>query len=598
MHNTGIRRLKLATAALLALFLAACGSAPVSLPDRPGLPEAPAGQEITPLPEEGGDLPPAAYREDPLFAPVRAALTRGDWVAATLALPQPRLTGVAPAPAAEEEPDLAPWLTYYRARIALVRGDLAAYRGELQALGTPAGEALQRELLWHRLQRSLLAGDHRNSADLAYALYRAGGHPALSVEACETLLWQAVQSLAGPPAGSPPWRSWWTLSEAARLPSGREAVSALETWMGRHPEHPVLARAELLLSAALDDAQLESIALLIPLSGPLERAGDGIVSGALAAYFAQDNNRASVDILDSRRFQSMSDARDQALSQGADVLLGPLGKRQVAQLLAAQPQSIPLITLNRPETGEAIAAGTALQLSLAPEDEARQIAQRAHAAGARRALLVRPAGAWGERMERALLSGWRPIGGQLAARAEYGNPSTYSPVLEEALQLDRSAARSREMRQLFGESVESQGRRRQDLDVIFLLTRSADEARALKPLINYHYAGELPVYALSTADDGRAGLAASSDLEGLRLPVMPWRIGAAPPGLAAGGDAFASLHALGVDAYTLARLSHRLSSGLGLRYRGFTADLGVSADGVLLRELPMAEFDRGEITAR
>jgi outer membrane PBP1 activator LpoA protein len=368
--------------------------------------------------------------------------------------------------------------------------------------------------------------------------------------------------------------------------------------MGRHPEHPVLSRAELLLSAALDDAQLQSIALLTPLSGPLEQAGDAIASGVLAAYFAEDENRLSVDILDSRRFQRMSDARDQALSQGADVLLGPLGKRQVAELLAAQPQSIPLITLNRPESGEAIAAGTALQLSLAPEDEARQIAQRAYAAGARRALLVRPAGVWGERMEDALLSAWQPVGGQLAARAEYGNPSTHSPVLEAALQLDRSAARSRELSQLFGESVESRGRRRQDLDVIFLLAKSADEARALKPLIDYHYAGDLPVYALSTADDGRAGLAATRDLEGLRLPVMPWRIGAAPPGLVSGGDAFAALHALGVDAYTLARLGHRLGSGQGLRYRGYTGDLGVAADGVLLRALPMAEFDRGELRAR
>jgi outer membrane PBP1 activator LpoA protein len=587
------RLIQLLPPTLLPLLLVACGTMPEPLPDRRGPAQAEVEAPAEPGPGDDlrppGDVPPQSA--DPLFQPVADALARGDWLGATLAMP---------TPAAEPDPDTAAWMSFYRARIAHTRGHLADADAELAALSATAlPETLQRALLAHRLQQARLSADAGAVADLSLALWQAGGYGEFSPRLCEALLWSAAQAVETAPRNEPEgWYSWWTLARAADIASGQAAAAALERWLGEHPGHPARWRGERLLQGALLDASVSRAAMLLPLSGPLERAGDAVHQGALAEYFAAEDGLQRIDLFDSRRFNTVTDAYRQAVAEGAEVTIGPLGKRQVGELLASDLLGGPVVTLNRPETALVAGEGVALQLSLAPEDEAQQIARRAWAGGARRALLLRPEGVWGERMERALLTQWAALGGRVAARAVYGNPATHSQALESALDLEDSARRSREVRDLFGAAVETQGRRRDDIGVVFLLAKSSEEARSLRPLLNYHYAGDLPVYALSTADAGDDNTAANRDLEDVRLPVMPWRIGNKPPGLASAPGAYAALHALGADALAVARRSHRLASGADLHYRGFTARLAVDSDGALLRELPMAEFDRGRLQPR
>ena len=192
---------------------------------------------------------------------------------------------------------------------------------------------------------------------------------------------------------------------------------------------------------------------------------------------------------------------------------------------------------------------------------------------------------------------WEALGGQVPAFARYAAAASHSNTIRDALALDESAGRSTALRPLFDDLVSS-GRRRQDLDAIFLLARNGEDARALKPLIDYHYAGDLPVYALSSADSGGADPARDRDLEGLRLLVMPWRLAPATvPGLAAeGGSSYDALHALGVDAYRIARRWWQVHSEASPLVAGLTAELHSDADGVLRRSLTPAEFARGVLT--
>jgi outer membrane PBP1 activator LpoA protein len=55
---------------------------------------------------------------------------------------------------------------------------------------------------------------------------------------------------------------------------------------------------------------------------------------------------------------------------------------------------------------------------------------------------------------------------------------------------------------------------------------------------------------------------------------------------------------MGADAWSLTLRQHRLSAAAGLRYRGYTALFSADDQGVLLRELPMAEFDGGQLRRR
>lgn len=614
--------------ALIAL-LNACGTAPERAPTRPGYG---TGAIITEEPDESEDLIPTAPVEldtdQYLFSNVEAALQAGDWMAATLAMPRPAPQDATEEPNANQvdtDPQTATaespldtnngiqlWTEFYEARIAWVKGDLESHSALLASLtASPGGrsQALNVEILKHRLKLATLAGNAPQQVQLAHTLLAYSGLDPAVYASFEATLWRATQRLNPQQrdnfaATSPAARGWAYLAAASQLRDPMEAGASLTAWIAQYPEHPGLARATALRNGALNDAGSQQIALLLPLSGPLASAGDAVSRGFIAAHYAQANSSLSIDIIDSRRFTNVSDGYRFAQERGAQVIVGPLGKRQVGELLARDELSTPLLTLNRSEgalANELIARHTVLQLSLSPEDEARVLAEKAYAAGHRRALMVRPEGVWGERMHDAFSARWQQLGGALPSHAIYGKPSTHSDSLRNALALDASAQRGSSVRALFRERVETVGRRRGDLDAVILLSKSSEEARALKPMLNYHYAGDLDVYALSTVDSGSNDSNVNRDLNGVKLLAMPWRIDSeTPPGIDTNSNtgSFAALHTLGVDAYRIARQWWRISSEARPTYRGLTADLTPdSDDGELQRELPLSEFDRGSLRA-
>lgn len=564
--------------------------------------------------------------DEGLFAAVREALAAGDWMSAELALPLasshlegPRdgadapfgsasITG--PSIPATSRSGIAPsatdlWIDYYRARIAYLRGDLSTYERELARLrAAPLPDELAREISAHRLTHAESAGDAGAQFQEARTLLILGGTEQRPPEACAVRLWHASQRLARTPDGGARVRTdansaaWLDLAVAAQSTRPVDVAEETEAWLQRHAGHEATAIAETLRDAAIRDSTTTELALTVPLSGSLAAAGDAVTRGFLAAYFADPERSTTIDVIDSRRYESTPALVAAARERGAQVIVGPLGKRQVAGMLGAADSAPPILTLNRPE--QTMSASGVLQLALAPEDEAEQLAELAFADGARRVLLIRPEGTWGDRIAGALGDRWRTLGGSTPAIARTSNPSGYSNTLRDSLALDTSNQRSAEVRSLFQESVETAGRRRRDLDAIFLLTRSANEARALKPLIDYHYAGDLPVYALSTADSGGQDRNRDRDLEGLRLLVMPWRLTTdGVPGLKEQtGGSFDALHALGAESYNLARHWWLLESGAGLTYGGLTAELLRDDSGTLKRRLVAAEFDRGVLQAR
>lgn len=603
-------------AVLSAALLAACSSTSGIPPSRVGFPGETGETDALP---EIADRPPLKVDETAEdidlapFAATRAALDRGDWMAARLALPGAAHTDADPQIAdhratspSDHVGAQALWRRYYEARIAHLRGDLARHGeliAELSAAALP--RALRKELLLHSLKLAQQSGNFRAQFQVAARLQAAGGHPLYEPAALEDSLWRAAQGLSDGErkalrrSSDEEARAWLDLAAAAAQGNPLDSVAALTAWETEHPAHAGRSRASALRDAAMRDTQTTQLGLILPLSGPLEKAGDAVSRGFIAAYYADPSPDISLDIIDSRRFGDSNAAYANALERGADLVVGPLGKQQVETLLRAQALPVPLLTLNRPET-EIPMNPAALLLSLAPEDEARQLAEQAFARGARRAFLIRPEGSWGDRMEEALVTHWRRLGGQLPTTAVYGKPPSYSNALRDALGLGASAERSTGVRALFNEPVETAERRRKDLDAIFLLSANSEEARALKPLINYHYAGDLPVYALSTADTGSNNSALNQDLGGLQLLVMPWRLdqGILPGDASDAGSSFAALHALGADAYALTRRWWRMRSEAAPLYSGLTAQLSRGADGSLIRRLSMAEFDRGNLRPR
>lgn len=401
------------------------------------------------------------------------------------------------------------------------------------------------------------------------------------------------------------WRAWLELALLAAqvMDSPDVQVAELQLWQQRHPDHP-LANA---LPGGLDELlQLEHelpgrIALVLPLSGGLEESGRAILDGFLASQFQaqlQGWPRQQLIIMDSSSQADINAAYDAAVAAGAGLMIGPLAPEELNGWQDRESLPIPLMTLNwLPPTASFTTIPA--QLALAPEDEARQVAQLAFEAGARNALLIRPDGSWGDNMSTALGERWSELEGTLHAVARYSGQQDYSSSLKDALNLAQSQQRANRIQQLMGTPLEFSPRRRRDLDAVFLLASKPEDARSIKPLIAFHYAGDLPVYANSQIYSGRVDPVRDRDLNGIRLVEIPWIMQPGSPIAqriaAEGGDPeLAALYALGADAFLLNWRLQQLRKNPHSLVRGHTGLLSMDSEGRLHRELIPARIRRGE----
>ena len=563
-----------------------CGTTPGQSPSRIGAGDGPDKEA-----DAGGAMQAGVFRDsayDDLFADAEAALDNGDWMSAQLAMP--RAAGTV-------DHEFAVYERYIRARIAWQRGDTEAMADILSGLpGVGLSDALSVKILQLQRQRAWLERRYLASARLSIQSLDLLPRDHADAASMASEAWNALQraphstlrrALDGAPDDNV---AGWFL--AALLPRSDERV---DTWRERFPGHP----AARFLSTTADPSTPQRVALLLPLGGRIADAAAAVRDGFIRHYYEQRAAGAitwDLIVLDTRDHDSTRDAYNVAIDSGAQLVVGPLTKAAVAELLAQGTLPVPVIALNRLER-DRTGIDNSLQFALAPEDEAAQLARLAFADGHRSALLVRPAGEWGTRMQTAFTESWLHLGGRIAASTTFSGRETHSSSLTAALDLDASRQRAAELRRQLAQPIEITGRRRKDIDSVFLLAPGAAEARSLKPLLAYHYAGSLPAYATSSANSDQ-GRSKESDLNGLRLVEMPSVLGGGNNNAPLRGQRYERLGALGADACRLAALDLRSHSRQGPLLQGETGFLSINAQGQIERDLQPAVFDRGVLRRR
>lgn len=434
-------------------------------------------------------------------------------------------------------------------------------------------------------------------------------------------------------AASAHWQAWLELAVIAGsiADSPDVQVSEIEFWQQRHPQHV----ASLALPGGLDSLAQEAvnapsrIALLLPLSAGQQEQGHAVLEGYLAAQYEAWQRgwpRQELMVMDSEEFTDFNDAYTNAVNAGAELVIGPLSSNRPAGKLLYQQATpdppVPLMTLtwlppateppepvdatdpdNEQDTPEADPIGSRLdigpvQLGLSAIDEARQLADIAFAQGARRALLIRPAGDWGSRMSEALIDQWTQLEGEIQAIATFSGQADYSSSLKAALNLSASESRASSINRMLGETAEFSPRRRKDIDIVFLLSETPQDARSIKPLIAFHYAGDLPVYSTSQIFSGRRDPQRDRDLNGIRLVEMPWLLQPSGPlqeAVARGGgvEQLSNMYALGADAFFLNWRLQQLIQAPDNRIRAYTGLLNMDSSGRVHRELVPTRIRRG-----
>jgi len=339
------------------------------------------------------------------------------------------------------------------------------------------------------------------------------------------------------------------------------------------------------------------IALLLPLSGKHADAAQAIREGFLASYYATGGAKPSVRLYDTSH-ASIHHLMDAAMREGAEMIVGPLDKEDVYQASqAAYNLRVPIIALN--QLPQARAGSNFIQYSLAPETEAVQVAQKATEKGYRHACIIVTDNAWGKRVGHALSRQWQRLGGEVLSIV-YANPQQdQSAMVRRLLGVKKHPTNTKKVAAVEGETQEEEPKRRQDVDVIFLAA-PPDQARQLKPLLDFYYADDLPVYATSSVYSGTPNAKRDFDLNGIYFIDMPWlldpkRAQAIQTLLESKSDRqseqYNRLFAMGVDAYQLARhygqLQHRGT------IQGATGNLSLSGNNHIHRDLMWAKMKNG-----
>jgi outer membrane PBP1 activator LpoA protein len=419
----------------------------------------------------------------------------------------------------------------------------------------------------------------------------------------ETAQLEALRGEAGPDIGS-----WVELALLARqlAPTPDALTRALGTWMDQYPSHPaipaitgrILARSERAVSRP------DRIALLLPLTGQYQQVAAAIRDGFLAAWYASADYQPVVRVYDTNSLNVVAQYR-RAVEEGAGIVVGPLEKAAIEELVRAGGLSVPTLALNTLDAPPPVVAGATeepvlMQFGLPPEEEARAAAQRAWFDGRARALVIGPANAWGRRLMQAFRSEWEQLGGIVLEEVSYEPAlNDFSETVSALLNLDSSSQRGRALRERLGRRLEYGARLRQDADMIFMAALPV-AARQILPQLRFFSADFLPVYSSSHAFSGDAGAGPDTDLDGLRFPDMPWVLSpgseveqAVERNWSARSSALRRLYAFGADAFLVIPHLARLSLQPGATFRGQTGELTLGADGTLRRKLPWARIVNG-----
>ena len=275
------------------------------------------------------------------------------------------------------------------------------------------------------------------------------------------------------------------------------------------------------------------------------------------------------------------------MTDGADLIIGPLLKENVASLGQLTQRTVPVIALN--QTGSLARSLNLnwMSLSLAPEDEARQIADVAFGQACRHAIVVGRNSDRGARLLSSFTDRWTMHGGRIRGQLLVDNPADTNTAMGNCLAL---APVISVFAPLNAPSIcpWMPGARKKRFRVYFYAGTRCGNRADLASLLVFHMTGDVPVYATSAINDGVADTR-NRDLNGVVFVEAPAML---PPEMT---DRLSRLRALGRDAVTLARHWQQTNETAQWVVRGQTGLLRRKQDGSVERELELATFDGARI---
>ena len=319
------------------------------------------------------------------------------------------------------------------------------------------------------------------------------------------------------------------------------------------------------------------LALLLPQTGNLATAGIAVRDGVLAAYYAENRSKPAIRVYDTQSTAAGAGAAYlKAVNEGAQLIIGPIGKDETAAV-AAQLDGIPLLALNAVDAPN---NRYLLSFALSPEREGELIAKRLLSRKLLKAAVFIEAGDGNQRVFGAFEKTYAAGGGSIVAKAP-------------APKFEKDAVTGAGSDPALPESLP------QASAVVLLM--SGNTAKPMRAALSLHGAGTLPTFAgsdIGTISEPKT----NAQLDGIEFVQMPWLLGqgnalgiqpaqlAKLPSARGGG---ARLNAFGIDAWLIGtHLDAWLANPNGV-FDGATGRLHLEPNGRIERQLPWAVYRGG-----
>jgi outer membrane PBP1 activator LpoA protein len=323
----------------------------------------------------------------------------------------------------------------------------------------------------------------------------------------------------------------------------------------------------------------QKLAVLLPLTGSLATAAAPVRDGLLAGYYGERRQRPEVQFYDTAGTAAGAVAAyTRALSEGADQVLGPLGRDEVEAVFRETQASVPVLALNRPISAP---PANSASYALAPEDDGTGAANYL---ASRKALRVLVLGSGDDSARRSVAA----FDKQLQAR---GGAIVQTLAVTGEKPPDMTAL------------LQAAAQREGGVDAVFLALRGP-QARAIAPQLAAAGLGFKPRVATSQLTSGTGKAEEDRALDGIAFPTDAWSVtgvsglpnaAMTAKSLPTARGAAARLFAFGYDAWLLTAYLEKLALGSDAVVQGASGALHIDADGNVVRTPAWSTFSAGYV---
>lgn len=391
---------------------------------------------------------------------------------------------------------------------------------------------------------------------------------------------------------------------------------------------------ELTLASELRPANITQILVMLPLSGRLENTGMAIKEGILSAYYqALQQASGSNDVPELEFVDTVGKSPQElvdAIGQHRWVI-GPLLKETIEEVVPLIPHNVNVLALNRADLTRPQLSENSLEpldspvaearipqepgfFSLAPEDEAYQLADHIFNSGYRAPIVVAAQSSIYQRMNDAFAERWRTLNSRHASKdmvnltsIDFSDSTTLREGITQALDVAQSKDRINQIRYMVNEELYNVPRSRGDIDAIVVFA-SPEQTELLNPMVEASlspFDGKVvPVYATSRSMEYDSSKNQWRDLQNVRFLDMPWMMPDNQwqslqtqtenlwPHRSTQLD---RLFAFGIDAYNLLPSLHTMGLLPQVEVPGLTGALSMNRDHQIERRLPQAKIDNESV---